>query len=290
LYHFHDPELLPIGVLLKLTTGARVIYDVHENHAQKILSREWLPRPLRRVASLGARLAEVASVPFFDGIVPVTEDIAAQFSHPRTVIVKNYPLLEKLTHEGSDQQGQRDESALLYTGGLTRHRGAAQIIQAMAFVQTSRAELIILGRSEDPESEARMRAFPGFRRVDYRGAVPFEEVYHQMRSSAIGLVCNQPGYDYELAQPNKLFEYMSAGLPVIASDFDLWREVVEGNNCGVTVDPTSPQDIANAVDYLLTRPDLRRQMGENGRRAVLESYNWRTESQKLLRLYEELLN
>lgn len=289
LYHFHDPELLPVGVLLKLTTDGRVIYDVHENHTQKILSREWLPRPLRRLASLGTNLVERASVPFFDGIVTVTENIAAQFSHPRTVVVKNYPLLEKLAPEGGDQQDRRDDHTLLYTGGLTRYRGIAQVIQAMSLVQTPEAELVILGRSEDSEFETQMRELPGFRRVDYRGSVSFEEVYRQMRSAAIGFVCNQPGYDYGLAQPNKLFEYMSAGLPVIASNFDLWREVVEGNECGLTVDPTSPQGIAEAVDYLLGRPELRRTMGRNGRRAVLEKYNWDKESRKLLRLYQELL-
>jgi len=89
--------------------------------------------------------------------------------------------------------------------------------------------------------------------------------------------------------PNKIFEYMIAGLPVIASNFPLWKEIVEGNNCGICVNPLDPKEIANAIKYLIDHPDEARAMGENGRRSVLEKYNWEKESEKLIRLYEEIL-
>jgi glycosyltransferase involved in cell wall biosynthesis len=91
------------------------------------------------------------------------------------------------------------------------------------------------------------------------------------------------------AQPNKMFEYMSAGLPLIASDFPLWREIVEGNDCGVCVDPADPAAIAEAIDRLVENPDLARRMGENGQRAVHERYNWAIEEKKLLALYDTVL-
>jgi len=290
LYHFHDPELLPVGVLLKLSTRAQVVYDVHENHAQKILGRKWLPGPLRRIASLAVHLVERASARAFDGIVAVTENIASQFSHSQTIVVRNYPLLEKLAQYSEDRQDDAHNRTLIYTGGLTWHRGIYQVIQALSFVRTPQVRLTILGRSDGRRFEEEVEKLPGFRKVEYRGQVPFEETYRRMSSAAIGFVCNQPGYDYDLAQPNKLFEYMSAGVPVVASNFELWREVVEDNECGVTVDPTSPQQIAEAIDFLLGNPELRRTMGENGRRAVQEKYNWECEAEKLLSLYQELLN
>jgi glycosyltransferase involved in cell wall biosynthesis len=147
-----------------------------------------------------------------------------------------------------------------------------------------------LGKIFDPQLADEVRLLPGYDKVDYHGHVPYETMYDHLNSAAVGLVCNQPVHDYHLAQPNKLFEYMSAGLPVIASDFQLWKKVVEGNACGLTVDPTDPQKIATAIDYLLGRPDLREEMGENARRAVLEHYNWKQESQKLFDLYREVID
>jgi glycosyltransferase involved in cell wall biosynthesis len=93
-----------------------------------------------------------------------------------------------------------------------------------------------------------------------------------------------------VAWPVKLFEYMAAGLPVVASNFPLWKEIVEGNRCGITVDPLDPKAIAQAIEYLLAHPEEARQMGENGRRAVEEKYNWEKEAEKLLALYKELVD
>ena len=86
-----------------------------------------------------------------------------------------------------------------------------------------------------------------------------------------------------------MFEYMIAELPIIASNFLLWREIVEKNNCGICVNPLDPKEIAEAIEYLIEHPDEARKMGENGRKAVLEKYNWENESKKLLEIYEELL-
>ncbi len=91
------------------------------------------------------------------------------------------------------------------------------------------------------------------------------------------------------AQPNKMFEYMSAGIPVIASDFPLWREIIEGCGCGICVDPLDPKKIAEAIDYLVDNPEIARRMGENGRKAVYDRYNWDVEEKKLLALYDSLL-
>jgi glycosyltransferase involved in cell wall biosynthesis len=87
-----------------------------------------------------------------------------------------------------------------------------------------------------------------------------------------------------------MFEYMAAGLPVIASNFPLWKEIIEGNHCGIYVNPLKPKEIAKAIEYLIKHPKEAKRMGENGRKAVLEKYNWENESKKLLKIYEELLS
>ena len=289
LYHFHDPELLPIGILLKLTTRARVIYDVHENHPKKIWAREWLPRPLHGLASWGIKALEAIMGALADGIITATEHIAVRFPDRKSRIVKNYPLLDMVSPAAKDRRTYQDNYTLIYTGGFTDYRGIYQIIQALEYVKTPRARLLLLGKTISQHTAEAAQKLPGFEKVDYSGLVPYEEMYRCLRSAAVGLVCNQPIHDYDLAQPNKLFEYMSAGLPVIASNFELWKKIIEGDECGLTVDPTAPQQIAEAIDYLLDHPERRRAMGENARKAIQEKYNWEHESVKLFNLYQEVL-
>jgi glycosyltransferase involved in cell wall biosynthesis len=288
-YHFHDPELLLVGILLKLITRACVVYDVHENYPRQIWGREWLPRPLRGITSWGVRLSEGVAAILVDGIVAATEHIAARFPAAKTRVVKNYPLLAMMALSPDDQRTYEGNHTLIYTGGLSDHRGIYQIVQALAYVKTSQARLTLLGGRIDHRTAQAVRETPGFQQVDYHGHVSHKAVFRYLNSAAVGLVCNQPQYDYDFAQPTKLFEYMCAGLPVIASNFHLWKEIVEGNECGVTVDSTDPRQIARAIDYLLGHPEIRRTMGENARRAIREKYNWERESLKLLKLYREVL-
>ncbi len=107
--------------------------------------------------------------------------------------------------------------------------------------------------------------------------------------SVAGLVTLHPIINYIDALPVKMFEYMVAGIPVIASNFPLWRGIIEGNQCGLCVDPLNPSEIAKAIDYILTHPAEAQRMGENGLRAVKEKYNWDIEEKKLLALYGQLL-
>jgi glycosyltransferase involved in cell wall biosynthesis len=290
IYHLHDPELLLVGLLLKWTASAKVVYDVHENHQKKMLAREWMHPMLRKPASWGVGIIERLTVPFFDALVCVTEHIAGLFPKvKRAIVVKNYPPLQAISAPTGSEQYTPDNQRLIYTGGWTDHRGVYQIVQALEYVRHPHVRLTLLGRCIDPHVQKNAERLPGYARVDYHGLVPFQETLASLHTSAIGLVCNQPVHDYDLAQPNKLFEYMAAGLPVIASGFPLWQEVVEGHQCGLTVDPTQPRQIAQAIDTLLANPELRAQMGANGREAALSSYNWAGESQKLLTLYEDLL-
>jgi glycosyltransferase involved in cell wall biosynthesis len=117
-------------------------------------------------------------------------------------------------------------------------------------------------------------------RVQIPGPIPHEKVFDVLVRSHIGLAVLHPDPNYVDSLPTKLFEYMAAGLPVVASNFPLWKEIVEGNRCGITVDPLDPKAIAQAIEYLLTHPEEARRMGENGRRAVEEKYNWEREKEK----------
>jgi glycosyltransferase involved in cell wall biosynthesis len=144
------------------------------------------------------------------------------------------------------------------------------------------------GKFSEKETEAEVKSYAGWQLVDELGFVDRVGVKNILAHAVAGLVTFLPLPNHIDAQPNKMFEYMSAGVPVIASNFPLWREIIEGNDCGLCVDPLNPAAIAEAIDYLVNNPVRAEQMGRNGQRAVQERYNWTIEEKKLLELYSSL--
>jgi glycosyltransferase involved in cell wall biosynthesis len=289
-YHFHDPELLPIGVLLKVFTRAKVVYDVHEDVPEQILTKHWIPcllrRPLARVINAFEKLLARA----LDAVVVATEGIAEKFAQLKPIVIHNYPDLGMLLNP-STRHGEGKEKVLVYVGGISKIRGAIEMVRALENLNSAwDVRLDLIGKFEPPELEQELQGLPGYQRVRFFGWLPWEEAWHHAQSAIVGLVLFHPAPNHEKALPNKLFEYMAAGFPVVASNFPLWKEIVEGNRCGITVDPLDPKAIAQAIEYLLTHPEEARQMGENGRRAVEEKYNWEKEAEKLLALYKELVD
>jgi len=289
IYHFHDPELLPIGVLLKIFTRAKVIYDVHEDVPEQILTKHWIPLLLRHPLAGVFNAFEKLMAQVLDAVVVATEGIAEKFAHLNPIVIHNYPDLGMLPNP-STRRGEGKEKVLVYVGGISKIRGAVEMVRALEHLNSAwDVRLDLIGKFESPELEQELRGLPGYRRVRFLGWMPPERVYTHLANADVGLVCLHPEPRFMVAWPVKLFEYMAAGLPVVASNFPLWKEIVEGNRCGITVDPLDPKAIAQAIEYLLTHPEEARRMGENGRRAVEKKYNWEREKEKFLKLYEELL-
>jgi len=286
-YHFHDPELLPVGLFLKLLKRGKVIYDVHEDYPKEILTKYWLPSISRKPLSCLFNFIEKSASCRLDFIIAVTDGLRAEFKKGKRATVRNYPILEDIQPE---RRFELQNPSLIYAGSLTEIRGIGEIVQAMEHVDPSKNIKLILCGTFSPESyEQKVRRLKGFEKVEYVEWVKQEEVWLKLSHATIGIVCFHPTLNHINSMPNKLFEYMAAGLPVIASNFPLWKEIIEGDNCGLTVNPLDPSEIARAIEYLLEHPDEARRMGENGRKAVIEKYNWETESKLLLRVYDDLL-
>ena len=289
IYHFHDPELIPVGLLLKLL-GRKVIYDVHELYGKQTLYKHYLPPLVRPVVGWCINFIEQSTASFFDAIVTARDDILKNFkSHSSAVAVRNFPILSNF----SLSRNSRDENehlTLIYVGVLTEARGITQIVQALEYVESSyQIRLILCGKFVPASYEQQVRNLTGFTQVEYLGWVALQDVPATIAQADIGIVCFLPEPNHISTMPTKLFEYMAAGLPVIASNFPLWKEIVEEHGCGLCVDPANPKQIAKAIEYLMARPELRKEMGENGRRAVVEKYNWANEAEKLLELYQRIL-
>lgn len=284
IYHFHDPELIPIGLLLKWR-GHRVIYDAHEDTPRQVLAKHWVAAPLRRLVAWAVEGMEDFAIRRLDGVCTATPHIAQRFSrlNNNTIDINNFPFTDEFVPE-ADWETREDR--LCFIGGLSHIRGLDTLVDSLA---SSRLPLSLAGPVESADFLARLRASPGWMHVDYPGNLTRPEVSALLSRCKIGVVTFLPLPNHVDAQPNKLFEYMSAGLPVIASDFPLWRELVEGNGCGLCVDPEDAEAIANIARWLIDNDALAKQMGEQGRRMVLEKYNWQCEEKKLLAFYQQLL-
>lgn len=284
LYQVHDPELVIAGMFLKLVTRAKVVYGVREDNPRMMHYKFYLPASVRGVMSWLVRVIEqIASRFFFDAIVAVTDDIRHNFRrHPRAIVVRNYPILGPVP-----PRKEGGPFNLVYVGELNAIRGVREMIEAAE--KLGDVGLLLAGTFGPASFEEEMRALPGWRRVEYAGYVDVLRSPEFFARADVGLVVLRPERHHLTALPHKLFDYMTARLPVIASDFPLWKEIVEGNGCGICVDPLDPDAIASAARRMRDSPDLRREMGDRGRRAVEEKYNWDSEAKTLLDLYAELL-
>ena len=286
LYHLHDPELIPIGLKLK-RMGKRVVFDSHEDVPKQLLSKPYLNKPALWMLSKAFGAYESWACRQFEGVIAATPFIRDKYLeiNPRTVDINNFPLLGEL----DAHVPWTDKAAeVCYVGVISRIRGIAEMVQAMCLLQSG-VRLNLCGRFAEIAVEQACKTMPGWQAINEEGFVDRVGVRQVLGRSVAGLVTLHPVINHLDGLPIKMFEYMAAGIPVIASNFPLWRAIVLTNQCGLCVDPLDPVAIANAIDYLIMNPSEARRMGENGRRAVLEQYNWSMEETKLLEFYKDIL-
>lgn len=287
IYQLHDPDLLPVGWILKLL-GKTVVYDVHEDRPKQILSKPWIPRSLRPAVASITRVVETVSASLFDQVVAATPAIANTFPARKTTLVQNFPIIGELQESVPMPYDER-ANQVIFVGGMNAIRGVKQFVDAMALIpQSLSASLVLVGAFESVDFRTQVEASPGWRYTRDLGWQGRDSVAKLLGSSRIGLVTYLPEPNHLAAQPNKLFEYMSAGIPVIASDFPLWREIVNGADCGVLVDPADSKQVAEAITWLLSHPEEAAAMGIRGQEAVATRFNWGTQSAELLNLYDRL--
>lgn len=294
LYHFHDPELLPVGVFLKLFTSAKVFYDVHEDYGKLVLSIKNfpnIPKIARKGISFFFNMTEYLSSMVFDGIISATDDILGKFSHHRRKIsIRNFPIESRFANIKKNNDNSMNVFNLIYIGSISEIRGITQIVKALELIDSDKhVKLTLCGEFSPADYEIELRGLKGFEKVEYLGLVEHYAISELLRRSDAGIVCFFPEPNHVNAMPNKLFEYSAVGLPVIASNFPLWKQIVEGNKCGVCVDPLNLEEIAMAIKFLVEDPELRIEMGGNGRRAFFKEFNWEREKKKLVKIYKEVL-
>lgn len=285
--HFHDPELIPLGIALRMF-GYKVIYDVHEDVPGQMRVSYWVPSFARAPLAILAVLAEWIGSRVFTAITPATTTIARRFPPAKTVAIRNYILPEEMALPGSQPLEERPP-AVVYVGGIAEHRGIRQVLAALERPALECVRLELAGPMSPPDYGETLAQLPRWSAARYHGLLGRQGVAALIGSARVGLALHHPVPNKTDALPTKLFEYMSAGLPVIASDFPVLREIVNGASCGLLVDPYKPTEIGNAIQWMFEHPAEAAAMGARGAAAARSRYNWHDEARKLLDLYQRLL-
>jgi len=288
IYHFHDPELLPYGLMLKRRTGARVIFDSHECFREDIVAKDWIPAVLRQPVGRVVGGVEDFVVRRIDQVVAATPHIAESFERQakRVVTINNYPLADEFAV--SADTISTDRNGICYVGAISFVRGIIPFLDALSHVDEG-VQVDVAGPFASEAVEKAATTHPNWSRVTFHGQVGRDQVAQIYARSFAGIVTFLPAPNHVYSQPNKLFEYMSAGIPVICSHFPLWRDVIEGGNCGIAVDPAAPVEIAAAIEKLWSDQELGRSMARRGVALIQDTYNWGREGRRLVETYDELL-
>ena len=288
LVHLHDPELLPLALVLR-AAGTPVVFDMHENLPKEILTKPWISRPVRRVLS---RLTRAFQRWACRGIPTVFAETsyAADFPDVRTgAVVLNYPLLSRLTEIS---QPKATTFTVGYIGVVSAERGAevtAAALDELARDGIAAAAVFVGPVATDLGHSERFNWAVDSGLITLTGRLEPSEGWPLMAACHVGVAVLAPSPNFVDSYPTKLFEYMALGLPVVVSDFPLWRRVVDDAQCGFVVDPTDVSALAGVLRWLRDNTADAAAMGARGRAAAIARYSWDSEFRKLAAVYDALL-
>lgn len=283
IYHFHDPELIWIGLFL-LFKKKRVIYDVHENYITSIEQRDYLNSLLKIFLKKIFYIIENFSLKLFD-IILAEKYYTERF--PKKTTVLNYPrkdmLLKKVRYF------PKNKFSLIYTGCISEDRGA--LIYADIAKELDDVNIYLIGRCSSNVAykiKKRSNYKKNIQIIGIDNYIPFTEICQYLKQDRwlAGLAIFPVTSHYVKKELTKFFEYMAVGLPIIYSFFPHWTGLIEKCKAGLAVNPDSLNDIITSIRWLQKNPDEARRMGEEGKKAVAYYLNWEKEEKKLLSLYK----
>ena len=286
IFHFHDPELIWIGIKAKLILKKKVIYDIHEDVGATIMCKNRFNLVQKVLYSIAYKLLEYIAGFIFDHFI--LSDLYKSPRESATTIILNYPIIPETINKNNKNID------LLYLGAVTEDRGIFLIIETVANLVeqypnikveiVGSIPLLIKSRIEDEIKAKKLNDV-----IFLRGFIDYNSASDYMQRSKIGLCLLLPTPNYINSYPTKLFDYMTSGIPIVGSDFGYLGKIINEAQCGYAVDPNNRNEIVSVIKKLLSSNNDRRNMGNNGMNYIKKTFNWDSEEKKLLSLYSKLM-
>lgn len=283
---FHDPELIFFGVGAKIF-GYKVIYDKHEDVRKQIYTKPWMSNATKHIISGIYHGLEQFLTLFFDVVITVTPQIKEKLSHRNVRLVRNFPIRNELYDPNANPISER-QPVLFYVGDASVERGLNSIVYGFAN-STKAKKLVIVGRVSSEGYFERHVHPRKDQTIELLGQQDRSVVRQQINEAMVGIVMIPNIPSFRVAYPNKVFEYMSAGLPIVASNLPNLKRFIEDEKAGLCVDPDNYEAIGRAIDQIMENGESANSMSENGRQLVEETYSWEAEIPEFLSIYRELL-
>lgn len=286
LFIFHDPELFWVALLLSFSRH-KVVYDCHENLPSQVLQKDWIPGFLRRVLAPMVWVGEWLASRLISGVIVARDAVQPRFPPSRTVLVRNFPTASTLQKLGTGAPVESRQNVVIYAGLLSANRGIRELIAAFSSPGLANAELVLAGEFSDPRFQSETLDSLPFN-VRWVGQRSYADVLTLYKRAKVGALLLYPTPSHRYSLPVKLYEYLGAGLPVIASDFPEFADVVEG--CGLQVDPLNVDQVRRKLQELLSMPPSQiAGMSTIARNRVLSSLTWEPEGVRLKSFCTRLL-
>jgi len=289
LYHIHDPELL-LWKWIFTVRKRPVVYDMHEYVPGAISTRRWVAPRLRKV--LAVTWAVFERMALRRSLVILAE---ASYSKHYTwlrnaVTILNMPDTETLL----DISEAEKIDSVIYVGRVSAARGSCQMLEAMDELRRRgvAVSLDIVGPIAERHKQelTEMLHRRGLECVTLHGYMKPLQAWQLAKRSVAGLAVLSPEPNYIESFPTKMFEYMALGLPVVVSNFPLYRAVVDSSECGICVDPRDASALADAIERLMKDRPYARRLGANGRSAIQARYRWDRELDALEGFYMTIVS
>lgn len=280
--HVHDPELIPLAILWKHIYRRPALYDAHEDLVKQIASKTYISPLIRSAVVVVAKLLERAADRLLDGVVAATPAIRRNFKRAPVVLVQNFPWLSAFPTPTPITEATRSAA---YLGAINKGRGLTEMIAA---ANATGCELVLAG---NVTSVGEISILEGTGpNVRHLGVISVDDIPALLASSRLGLALLHPLPNYLESQSTKIYEYMAAARPFIASDFPSWREQLQGFNCGFFVDSSDNDAVAHALETLLSDLETASQMGNRGREAFELNFVFERQADVLVTLTKRLLD
>lgn len=285
IYHFHDPELMFAGLKLK-KEGKLVVFDIHENVAEQIMCKPYIPGYItRKLLSKIYRVFETRIGSKFDAFVTVTEDVAKHLHHHNIHIVKNLPKIKLFADDSLPPPTPVfDEFTIIYPGSLSQSRGIYDILEALKIIKQP-VKLKLFGKWDSETFKKKCEAHPAWNQVFFGGMVPQSDIIPHIKNADLGIHMVHDIGNFTGGLSVKVFEFMASGIPCLTSDTESKRDMFKDRV--YYCEPDNPQKIARSIEKIITNYTKAQEKAKTALEFAKQN-SWEKEEHKLISLYKQI--